>query len=100
MGHVSERRVSASFGPKSLRVARFLIASQAPTLADLLDETAEAWPDLSFNDFRGGYILSDILVRFPDRIRAVAEGMPAPGGDPLAWLDRVIALTSAPRGRA
>jgi hypothetical protein len=74
--------------------------SEAPTLADLLDEVAEAWPGLSFEDFRGGYILSDILMRFPDQIQVVAEGMPKPGGDPLAWLDRVIALTSPTQGNA
>lgn len=93
-------RVRGAFGPRSFRIARFLIMSKAPTLIDLLDEIAEACPGLSFEDFRGGYILSDILVRFPDQIRIVAEGMPAPGGDPLAWLDRVIALTTPPQGRA
>jgi hypothetical protein len=83
-----------AFGPRSFHIARFLIRSRAPSLIDLLDEVADAWPGLSFDDFRGGYILSDILVRFPDQIRVVAEGMPAPGGDPVAWLDRVIALTA------
>jgi hypothetical protein len=83
-----------------LPVARFCITSEAPTLIDLLDEVSDAWPDLSFEDFRGGYILSDILIRFPDQIRVVAEGMPKPGDDPLGWLDRVIALTSPTAGHA
>jgi hypothetical protein len=90
-----------AFGPRSFRVARFILASRAPTLIDLLDELAAAWPDLSFNDFRGGFILHDMLIRYPDQIRPVAEGMPPPRGDPLAWLDRVIALTTtSTRGRA
>jgi hypothetical protein len=89
-----------SFGPRSFRIARFLLTSRAPTLIDLLDEVADAWPGLSFNDFRGGYILSDMLIRYPDQIRPVAEGMPPVRGDPIRWLDRVIALTSSPRGRA
>ena len=93
-------RQQGAFGPRSFHIARFCITSEAPTLADLLDEVAEAWPGLSFEDFRGGYILSDILMRFPDQIRVVAEGMPKPGGDPLAWLDRVIALTSPAQGSA
>lgn len=91
---------SDAFGPRSFRVARFMLASQAPTLIDLLDELAAAWPDLSFHDFRGGFILQDMLLRYPEHIRPVAAHMPPPGGDPLAWLDRVIALTSRPRGRA
>jgi hypothetical protein len=93
-------RAQGAFGPRSFRIARFLITSRAPTLIDLLDEVAEAWPGLSFEDFRSGYILSDILLRYPDQIRTVAEGMPTPGGDPLAWLDRVIALTTPTRGNA
>lgn len=93
-------RARKAFGPHSFRVARFCITSEAPTLIDLLDEVSDAWPDLSFEDFRGGYILSDILVRFPDQIRIVAEGMPKPGDDPLGWLDRVIALTSPTAGHA
>jgi hypothetical protein len=89
-----------AFGPRSFHIARFLIRSRAPSLIDLLDEVADAWPGLSFDDFRGGYILSDILVRFPDQIRVAAEGMPKPGDDPLGWLDRVIALTTPAQGRA
>lgn len=93
-------RKANAFGPRSFRVARFLLTSRAATLIDLLDELADAWPDLPFNDFRGTYILSDMLVRFPDQIHPVAEGMPPVRGDPLAWLDRVIALTTPPRGQA
>jgi hypothetical protein len=58
-------RARGAFGPRSFRVARFLITSRAPTLIDLLDEVAEAWPGLSFEDFRGGYILSDIWSASP-----------------------------------
>ena len=89
-----------TFGPRSFRIAPFLLTARAATRIDLLDEVADARPGLSFEDFRGGYILSDILVRFPDQIRVVAEGMPSPGGDPLAWRDRVIALTTSSWGRA
>jgi len=91
---------AATFGPRSFRIARFLITSEAPTLMDLLDEVGAAWPNLSYADFYGGYVLSDILVRFPDQIRTVAEGIPKPGDDPLGWLDRVIALTTPAQGRA
>jgi hypothetical protein len=89
-----------AFGPRSFHIARFLIRSRALSLIDLLDEVADAWPGLSFDDFRGGYILSDMLVRFPDQIRVVAEGMPKPGGDPVEWLDKVIALVSPTHGNA
>jgi hypothetical protein len=81
-----------AFGPQSFRIARFLLTARAETLIDLLDETSAAWPALSFEDFRGGYILSDILIRCPDQIRVV--------GDPVRWLDRVITLTSPPAGNA
>jgi hypothetical protein len=93
-------RVRGAFGPRSFHIARFLITARADTLIDLLDEVAEAFPALSFEDFRGGYILSDFLLRSPDRLRIVAEGMPPPGGDPIKWLDRVIEIISPAQGRA
>jgi hypothetical protein len=104
-GSRPERRAQAAaaqgaFGPRSFRVARFLIASRAPSLIDLLDEVGAAWPGLNYADFHGAYVLSDILIRFPSQIRTIAEGMPPPGDDPLAWLDRIIALTTPAGGRA
>jgi hypothetical protein len=96
---VKDDRVQAAFGPRSFHIARLLITSRAPTFIALLDEVGTVWPDLSYADFYGGYVLSDLLVRYPGEIRA-AEGLPPPGGDPVEWLDRVIALTSPARGRA
>jgi hypothetical protein len=93
------RNKQGALGPRGFWIARFLITSRAPTLIDLLDEVADAWPGLSFEDFCGGYILSDMLLRFPDQLRA-AEGMPPPGGDPIEWLDRIIEVTSPARGNA
>jgi hypothetical protein len=84
-----------AFGPRSFHIARFLIRSRAPSLPALLDEVADAFPNLSFTDFYGGYVLSDILVRFPGQIRTVAEGLPPPTGDPVEWLEGFA--RSAPR---
>jgi hypothetical protein len=95
-----EAHAKGAFGPRSFHIARFLIRSRAPTLIDLLDEVDAAWPGLSCADFHGAYVLSDILIRFPSQIRTIAEGMPPPGDDPLAWLDRTIALTTPAEGRA
>ena len=93
-------RARGAFGPRSFWIARFLITSEVPSLIHLLDEVADAWPGLSFADFHGGYILSDILIRYPDQIRGAAEGLPPPTGDPLAWLDKIIAITTPAAGSA
>ena len=93
-------RVQGGFGPRSFHIARFLIRSRAPSLIHLLDETAEAFPNLSFADFYGGYVLSDLLVRYPGEIHTIGEGLPAPGGDPIRWLDKIIEIISPARGRA
>jgi hypothetical protein len=92
--------MSIAFGPSSFRVARLLIASKEPSFIGRLDEVAAAWPGLSFDDFRGGYILADALLRHPEHIRSVAEGAAEPGDDPLRWLDEAIASCTPPLGSA
>jgi hypothetical protein len=88
------------FGPRAMVVARFLIEALATTLVGLLDEVAAAFPDLPFDDFRGAWILFDLLVRYPDRIHPMAKGLSPPGDDPIQWLDELIELAAPARGRA
>jgi hypothetical protein len=71
-----------------------MLQSRADSLLELLDEIGNAWPNLPFADFWGGYVLTDTLIHCPEQIKARAEGLPEVGSDPVKWLDKVIALAS------
>jgi hypothetical protein len=44
---------------------------------------------------------SDALLRYPEHIRPMPQGMPPPSDvDPITWIDEVIAICAPPKGCA
>jgi hypothetical protein len=56
-----ERTPRYTFGPRAMRVGRFLLERReaGDCAVDALEAAHEHFPDLSFYDFLGGYILAD-----------------------------------------
>jgi hypothetical protein len=48
-----------AFGPKAIAVGRFLAYADVPgNTADFLEAIDRRWPDLSFRDFWGAFVLA------------------------------------------
>jgi hypothetical protein len=51
------------FGPRAAEVGRFLMTADVPgDTAAFLKEIDRRWPDLSFRDFWGAYVLANALL--------------------------------------
>jgi hypothetical protein len=56
-----------TFGPRAIEVGRFLAYADVPGgTADFLAEINRRWPDLSFRDFWGAYVLAESLAWKPE----------------------------------
>jgi hypothetical protein len=58
---MSERTPRYTFGPRAMRVGRFLLERReaGDRAVDALEAVHEHFPGLAFYDFLGGYILAD-----------------------------------------
>jgi hypothetical protein len=53
-----------TFGPRAVAVGHFLAYADVPgDTADFLQEINRRWPDLSFRDFWGAYVLAQALLQ-------------------------------------
>jgi hypothetical protein len=60
---MSARRIPLRFGPRAIEVGHFLIRADVDgDTRDFLAEINRRWPDLSFRDFWGGYVLAEALA--------------------------------------
>jgi hypothetical protein len=65
---VSSRQIPRiTFGPRAIEVGRLLAYADVPgDTADFLEEINRRWPDPSFRDFWGAYVLAESLAWKPE----------------------------------
>lgn len=61
---MSDRRIPHhKFGPRAVEVGRFIAyANVSGDTADFLEAINRRWPDLSFRDFWGAYVLAQAMA--------------------------------------
>jgi hypothetical protein len=64
---MSARRIPLKFSPRAIEVGRFLAYGDVEgDTRDFLAEINRRWPDLSFKDFWGGYVLAEAVAWKPE----------------------------------
>jgi hypothetical protein len=54
------------FSPRAIEVGRFLAYGDAADTRAFLEEINRRWPDLSFRDFWGAYVLAEAVAWKPE----------------------------------
>jgi hypothetical protein len=60
------RHIPHRFSPRAVEVGRFLAYGDAADTRAFLEEINCRWPDLSFRDFWGAYVLAEAVAWKPE----------------------------------